>query len=165
MDNSQNRPISGQIEGVGDVSYTDILPDYKHSDHIEPILKHRRTMPIDPNACRSTEFPALAVVHRFDGRPEPVAAARLDLDERDLVLSTHNEIDIAVPTAKSMRNHLPPLPYKPTGGDALTKQTEILTRFRHGASLSRPSDKSRTGMTAVGRWRRTPRRPPPSALR
>lgn len=150
MDNSQNRPISGQTESIRDVTYADILSDNEYPDHIKTVPKRRRSMAIDPDTGRSAKFAALSVVHGLDGRPEAVAAASLDLDEGNVVLAAYDEVDIAMPAAKPMRHHLPPLLHEPTGGNALTKQTEILTRFRHGASLSRHSDKSRTGMTRIG---------------
>lgn len=158
MDNSCKCPNSGQPEGIGDVAYADSLPDYQHTDHVEPVQQATRSMTIDPNLGRTFQLPTLAVVDRLDRGAELIATPGLDLYERHFVVATHDQIDIAMAAAKTVRNDLPPLSHEPTRRDAFTKEPEILSRFRHGASLSPPSDKSRTTSSPAVPYERMARR-------
>lgn len=101
-------------------------------------------MPIDPNARRPPQFPPFSVVNRLYGRTEPLTTPRLHLDEGHLVLALHDEIDIAMAAAEPVCHEPPSVSHEPASRDAFPQQPEILTRFRHGASLQPTADKSRT---------------------
>ncbi len=129
--------ISGQQKGILNVIDSDILTGNKNSDHIESILELWCAVSIDPHARTAAEFSAFAEVHGFHWVAEGVAATRLDLDERDLVSASHDEVDIAVSAAKAMRDKLPSCAAHPPRGDSFAQQPECLSLFRHGLTLSR----------------------------
>jgi hypothetical protein len=70
-------------------------------------------------------------MHRLDRRTECVTASRLHFDERHFVAASHHQIDVAMSTAKTVRNDCPPVAAKPSRRDTLTKEPECLSLFRH----------------------------------
>ena len=129
--------ISGQQEGILDVLNSDILTGNKNSDHIKPIAQLGSAVSIHPNAGASAEFAALAEVYGFNRMAEGFAPSRLHFHERDLVSASHDEIDIAMPTAETVRDEHPSVASHPSCGDAFAQQSERLSLFRHGRTLSR----------------------------
>ena len=75
-------------------------------------------MPVDPDLGGLGQLALLSMVDRFDRRTKRIASARLHFDKGDLVVALHNEIDIAMPTAKAMRYHSPPIAQHPFRRDA-----------------------------------------------
>ncbi len=134
--------------------HADRLTDKQDTEHVEPIGEPGSSVPIDPNPGTPPQLTLLADMHRLDRRTEPFPPTRLDLDERHEVLAPNDQIDIAAPAPEAMRHDPPAVPAQPTRGDPLTPQAEILSRFRHGASLSPPSDKSRTIFHRLGSFER-----------
>jgi hypothetical protein len=122
----------------------DSLTDDEHADHVEAVAERRRAMTINPDPGRPPQLSTLAEVNGLEWGAELLSATGLHFDERHLVATPHDQIDVAVAAAEAMGNDAPPIPHEPTGGDPLTEQPEMLTCFRHGASLQSPADKSRT---------------------
>jgi len=91
----------------------------------------------DPDPRRSAELPLLPGMHGLDRRPELLTVTGLDLHKGDLGVSLHDEINIPPPIAKAMRHDRPAISAQPARRNALTKEPEVLSLFRHGASVAR----------------------------
>mgnify|MGYP001271707478 CR=1 FL=1 len=94
-------------------------------------------MPIDPHAGGPTELPLLSEVHRLDRRAELIAPAGFHLDKRDVTLALHDQIDIAMSTAKSMRDHTPSVATHPARRNTFAQQPKRLSLFGHGPMIMR----------------------------
>jgi len=129
--------ISGQQEGILYMMNSDILTGNEDSDHIEPIDQFWSAVSIHPNAGAAAEFASFPEVHCFDRMAEGLAASCLYFHERDLVAASHDEVDIAMSAAETMRDKFPSLASHPSCGDSFAQQSERLSLFRHGRTLSR----------------------------
>ena len=117
--------------------HPDRLTGNEDSYDVKPIFERFRAMSGNPNPGRTAELPLLPGVDGLDRRAELLSVTGLDLHKGDLGVSLHDEIDIATPIAKAMRHDRPPIAAQPARRNALTKEPEVLSLFRHGASVAR----------------------------
>ncbi len=90
----------------------DILISKNDPDHIEPEGVSRPLKARHPDLCGSAQLPLLSPVHSSDRPAKSVRLPRLHFDERDratrvLLLTSRNEIDVAMPVAESMLGDVP----------------------------------------------------------
>ncbi len=98
---------------------------------VKSVGKRLIAVPVDPDLGRFCQLPPLSVVDRIYWRSEGLAATRFDLNESDLVITPHDEIDITMSTAKAMGDDGPSFAQQPSGGDAFALQAKCLSLFRH----------------------------------
>ena len=111
---------------VLDVADPDALALDQNADHVEPIGVVRPAMAGHPDARRASQLFLFPPVDRFDRSAEPVAAPRLDLDERHYSIPLDHEIDVAMPGAEPALHDAPPALPKPSLRDPLPQLAECL---------------------------------------
>ena len=115
----------------------DRLTGNEDSYDVKPIFERFRAMSGNPNLGRTAELPLLPGVDRLDRCAELLPVTGLDLHKGNLGVSLHDKVDVTPTIAKTMRHDRPPIAAQPARRNALTKEPEVLSLFRHGASVAR----------------------------
>ena len=129
--------ISGQQESVLNVLNSDIMTGNQNSNHVEPICQFWGAVSIHPDAGAAAQFPALPKMNSLNRMTERFATSRLHFHERHFIAPSHDEVDIAMPAAETMRDERPSVAPHPSRGNTFAQQSECLSLLGHGRTLLR----------------------------
>ena len=149
MDNSPPTDPSGEVKRPRNDLYSDILTGYQNPYHVELVDEFRKTMSIHPDPGRLGQRSTLALVDGLDRCAECLASPSLHLDEGDLRVTLHDEIDIAVSAAEPVCHQRPSVPTVPAGRYPLAQQSELLPCHRHGTTIGASPLRRRTETPVV----------------
>lgn len=137
------------------MAHSDPLVGHQDAKNIELVAQPCFTVPIDPDSRGAAEFALFSWVYCLDRGTEIHTAAGFDLDERDGIVFSDDQVDIAMPGSESMGQNPPSRLAQPSRGYSFPQEPEGLSLACHGHHNTATSQRSITNSLLSPHFSRT----------